>query len=126
MARSIRLSVLLVGCVLFASSSNAAPRQEREPSSALVQIWNQLAEFWSDIGCIMDPSGLCRERAEIGCGMDPDGHCGGTKTTPTRDSGCIMDPGGACRETAARDIGCIIDPSGGCGSMGRGQLDPNG
>jgi len=126
--RPTRISVLIVGAVLFASSpSAAAPWQEREPSSALVQLWNQLTAFLSGkIGCIIDPGGSCRERAEIGCGIDPSG-CRDTATA-THESGCGIDPDGHCRDTAAPagDIGCVADPSGSCGSLGRGQLDPNG
>jgi len=98
--RPIRISVLIVGAVLFVSSSSsaAAPWQEREPSSALVQLWNQLTNLWNEIGCGADPHGLCRD----------------ISAPATRESGCIMDPGGTCRETAAPagDIGCGIDPHG--------------
>jgi len=103
MARShTRISVLFVLAVLLVAPwSTAAPREDHESSpQLLVQLWHQLADLWSDIGCIIDPSGGCRESSSV----------------PISES-CIMDPDGRCRESSAPagDIGCVADPHGGCG-----------
>jgi hypothetical protein len=106
MARTLcRITVLFLLAVLLTApwSAAAEPRvaEESAPRS-FGQAWSWLSALWSEIGCIIDPSGLCRlgaENLDTGCGIDPSGGC--------RDSSEGGEPD--------RDIGCGIDPDGGCG-----------
>jgi hypothetical protein len=104
MSRSLvhRAAVLFVLSVLLAAPwSAAAPRQIQKaaPAPLLGQLWSGLTALWNDIGCILDPSGLCRgsaaSQSDIGCGADPGGTCHGSASTQA-DIGCGLDPGGAC------------------------------
>lgn len=124
MSRSVvrRTAALFVLSVLLAAPwSTAAPRQipRAAPAPLVSRLWSRLTALWSDIGCILDPSGLCRGSAlpqgDIGCILDPGGACHGSAATQG-DIGCIADPNGACRGSALPqgDIGCIIDPNGAC------------
>jgi len=97
----IRISALFILTVLLAAPwSAAAPRQDRAPAPQLLaRLWHQVLALWGDSGCIIDPSGSCRESStstgDSGCGMDPSGGCGEI-SIPTGDSGCIADPHGGC------------------------------
>jgi hypothetical protein len=124
MSRSVvrRTAVLFVLSVLLAAPwSAAAPRQipRAAPAPLVSRLWSRLTVLWSDIGCIIDPNGLCHGSAatqsDIGCGLDPHGICHGSAASQS-DIGCGIDPGGACHGSVAPqgDIGCIADPSGAC------------
>jgi hypothetical protein len=41
----------------------------------LNQVWSLLTSTWSDVGCGMDPNGMCTPapQTDVGCGMDPNG-----------------------------------------------------
>jgi hypothetical protein len=45
----------------------------------LGQVWSLLKSVWSEVGCGMDPNGLCTP-------------------APQTDAGCIMDPNGGCKQ----------------------------
>jgi hypothetical protein len=104
MSRSLvrRTAALFVLSVLLAAPWSAAARQipRAAPAPLLSQLWSRLTALWSDIGCIIDPSGLCHGSAatqsDIGCGIDPGGLCHGSAASQS-DIGCIADPSGACR-----------------------------
>jgi hypothetical protein len=105
MSRSVvrRTAVLFVLSVLLAAPwSAAAPRQipRAAPAPLVSQLWSRLTALWSDIGCGLDPNGLCHgsaaSQSDIGCGLDPSGTCHGS-ALPQGDIGCIADPSGACR-----------------------------
>jgi hypothetical protein len=106
MSRSLvsRVAALFILSLLLAAPWSAAePRQDRGavPARVLSRLWGHLSILWSDIGCVIDPSGRCGgspspSQTDIGCGADPDGRC--HAATPSQ-----------------ADIGCILDPSGGCG-----------
>lgn len=119
-----RIAFLFVLAILLAAPWSAAewPRSGGDTSpNVFSQAWSWLSSLWSEIGCGLDPNGLCRpaqDNLEIGCGIDPDGRC---RDSSQRHIGCIIDPNGGCRDSSQtgeqtqRDIGCLIDPSGGCG-----------
>jgi hypothetical protein len=56
-------------------------------SSPFERIWTRLSALWAEGGCVIDPSGGCREQA-------------GSPTGITADTGCVIDPSGGCREGA--------------------------
>jgi hypothetical protein len=99
MSRSLvrRAAALFVLSILLAASWSAAePRNERGATLARL-LWTIL---WSDIGCVIDPSGACGgnsapSQVDIGCGIDPDGRCRDSAASQT-DIGCGADPNGAC------------------------------
>jgi hypothetical protein len=124
MSRSLvlRVAVLCLLTVLLAAPwSAAAPRQAAKaaPAPLVSQLWGRLAVLLGDIGCIIDPGGVCRGSAtpqgDIGCGLDPGGICHNS-ATPQGDIGCGIDPSGACHNSATpqSDIGCGLDPNGAC------------
>ena len=47
--------------------------------SILAQVWDFLTGAWAEIGCGIDPNGLCVPRPnptiDIGCDIDPNGRC---------------------------------------------------
>jgi hypothetical protein len=99
----VRAAALFVLSLLLAAPWSAAePREIRGHASppALGQLWSQLTALWADIGCVIDPSGACRDTV-----------------AGQSNIGCVIDPGGRCRDavTSQSDIGCGIDPHGGCG-----------
>lgn len=63
-------------------------------SSPFEGIWARLSALWAGTGCVIDPSGHCRD------------HAGPVKGI-TADTGCVIDPNGGCRDNAqaqARDF----------------------
>jgi hypothetical protein len=77
--RAAALSVLAL--LLAAPWSAAEPRQHEAQPRLWTQLWSSLTAVWGEIGCILDPHGLCRDsapagQADIGCGLDPHGGCG--------------------------------------------------
>lgn len=98
----VRAATLFVLSLLLAAPWSAAePKERRGPASppAQSQLWSQLTGLWADIGCVIDPHGVCRDAV-----------------ASQADIGCVADPGGLCRDVAPSqaDIGCVIDPNGGC------------
>jgi len=87
MSRSLvrRIAALFVLSILVAAPWSAAePRHARGVVPAqmiLGQLWSQWTVLWSDIGCVIDPSGACGgssapSQSDIGCIADPSGGCG--------------------------------------------------
>jgi len=100
-ARRTAVFVLLAVLLFVPGAASAAPRSASP--GFLPQLWSLLAALWPDAGCLIDPSGLCKNTADEGCGIDPDGRCKGT-------------PAAAPVLPASADEGCLIDPSGRCAS----------
>ena len=74
---------LTLALALPASSSAAPASQPAEPDRFAVSLLDHLSDFligvWSDIGCHIDPDGLCQQapspQSDIGCHIDPSGAC---------------------------------------------------
>ena len=75
--------------IFMAAALLAAPpaRAAGWLSSPFEGIWARLSALWADTGCVIDPSGLCRDQARPATGI-------------TAETGCIYDPDGRCREGA--------------------------
>jgi hypothetical protein len=105
MARFLyRILVLcLMVAFLTAPLATAEPRDEHGAVSPQVlgQLWSWMSDLWAEAGCIVGPSGRCRETSspvyqEEGCMIDPSGRCG-TPRQSNLEAGCILDPNGGCR-----------------------------
>lgn len=82
--RAARIAfILFLAFAMPASTFAAGPTQATGQGSfsavsLLEAAANLLAELWNEIGCHIDPDGLCQSsQAEIGCHIDPDGRCRG-------------------------------------------------
>jgi hypothetical protein len=120
MARSLIRRIAVLCCLLLvftAPWAAAEPREAYGPASSqlLAQLWSWLSGFWSEEGCMIDPSGWCG--GDEGCMLDPDGRNQETPSPLYQEEGCMIDPNGRCGEAPRPgnlDEGCMLDPSG-CG-----------
>ncbi|HEV8577890.1 MAG TPA: hypothetical protein VGX68_02310 [Thermoanaerobaculia bacterium] len=94
MPRLRKLSAFTLALALTASGALAKPRQKPEPprqipaSAATEDVFSRLLGWlgglWTKEGCVIDPSGQCKESSgttvappdshvDAGCGIDPNG-----------------------------------------------------
>jgi hypothetical protein len=81
MRTTFRIILVLTLTLALPAGSIAAPATapEQPAASLLDQLSQLLLDVWSEIGCHIDPNGLCRQapsqQSDIGCHIDPDGAC---------------------------------------------------
>lgn len=100
MVRSLAKIVLVITILLVAVPPSQAAEGRVEDRSGwggfLVDLWEVFSAVWGGNGCILDPSGTCRDsvQRENGCELDPNGDC---VDSSWAENGCEFDPDGRCR-----------------------------
>ncbi len=100
----VRTLILAIGIALVVSTFLAPER------AFAASGWREsLGSIWQTLACILRPTSACGQPVEIGCGLDPSGLC-----IPAPSAiGCGTDPDGKCA-TPPQGIGCGLDPHGPC------------
>ncbi|HKH47460.1 MAG TPA: hypothetical protein VKM72_22615 [Thermoanaerobaculia bacterium] len=84
MRTTLRIVLVLTLALALPAGSSAAPGAQPEPDQSdasflLDELSRLILGLWSEIGCHIDPDGLCRQapspQSDIGCHIDPNGAC---------------------------------------------------
>jgi hypothetical protein len=106
-------ALLAMPWAVSAAGPQASPRPARAIQLDALDLFSQIWSFFRKIGCNIDPSGLCSEKA--GCNVDPNGGYATSGAQPPQTKiGCGVDPDGCVPAPIPTKAGCHIDPNGRC------------